>query len=104
MDIPNNYRMIEKSMMKLHPEYFEDDPFENVTEEKSDRRLAEDTLSEVENLREGMADYVGRSLDERISQQNSEMQLIFRQVKILQGRVLFLILLVALLIGAFFFR
>lgn len=101
MDIPNNYRIIEKHLLKLHPEYFEDDPFENATEEKSDRRLVEDALSEVKDLREDMAHYVGGSLDERTSQQNSELQLILRQVKILQGRVLFLILLVALLIGAF---
>jgi hypothetical protein len=103
MDIRNNYRMIEKDMMKLHPEYFEDDPFENVTEQKSDRRLVEDTLSEVKDLRKGIADNIEKSLDERTSQQNSELQLILGQVKILQGRVLFLILLVALLIGAFFF-
>ncbi|MEX0452001.1 hypothetical protein V6X62_09360 [Spiribacter sp. 218] len=101
MDIPNNYRMIEKGMMKLHPEYFEDDPFENVTEEKSDRRLVEDLVSEVKDLRQEITDAVKGSVGERTPQKSSELQWIFRQVEILQGRVLFLILLVALLIGAF---
>jgi hypothetical protein len=93
--------MIEKGMMKFYPEYFEDDPFENVTEEKSDRRLVEDLVSEVKDLRQEITDAVKGSVGERTPQKSSELQWIFRQVEILQGRVLFLILIVALLIGAF---
>lgn len=104
MDTPNNYRIVEKNMLRLHPEFFEDDPFENVTEEKSDRRLVEDLLSEVKDLREGMTNSVESSLDERMLQRNSELQWIFKQVEVLQGRVLFLILLVALFIVVFFLR